>query len=345
MDDRAAIVRKTGESTTNMILAVTEVLNTLKADVARGYIPSIVILIGVFFAGLILFHVLERLFPAVIPVYKTGPRRRGYLADFTASMVEGPVLSSLTKIAAYGVVIQFPALVHSGLSVWPWWLQFVVFLIVNDFARYWLHRWHHKYDWMWRIHRVHHTAVEMDAMSTFRVHVLEAAIKYGLIVLPFHLLHVDRNVILIYSSIDILKGFWHHANIRTRIGWLNYILNSAELHWWHHSVEAKGQLANYGSILSIWDWLFGTAYYARGEWPDRIGVAGMERFPDTYYEQMATAFMTDEEVIEKFGSAAPDAAAKPAAPRPDSDAKQTAPRTNAVRVKGPALALPEAAGP
>ncbi len=299
------------------MLAVSELWNTLVTDIQKGYTPSIVILLGVFVVGLVVFHILERVFPPVIPVYRTGPRRRGYLADFTASVVEGPVLSSITKMGAYWAVIQFPTIVYGGLSTWPWWIQFVFFLIVNDFARYWLHRWHHKYEWMWRIHRVHHTAVEMDALSTFRIHVLEAVIKYGMIVLPFHLLHVDRSVILIYSSVDILKGFWHHANIRTRIGWLNYIFNSAELHWWHHSVEARGQLANYGSILSIWDWLFGTAYYAKGEWPDKIGVEGMEQFPDSYHGQMATALMTDEEVIDRFGKAPPRPSSHvPAKPQP-----------------------------
>lgn len=267
-------------------------------------IPSIVVLIGVFLAGLIVFHFLERRFAPVIPTYRTGPKRRSYLADFTAAVVEGPVLSSISKIIMYSAIIFVPQFHFDGMSVWPWWAQLLVFLLVNDFLRYWLHRWHHSNDFLWRMHRVHHTIVEMDAMSTFRVHILEAVIKYGLIVLPFHFVNVDRSVILLYSSIDILKGFWHHANLRTRIGWLNYFLNSAELHWWHHSVEAKGQLANFGSILSIWDWLFGTAYYDKKHWPDKIGVEGMENFPDTYHELMTTVMYDDDEAKKRYPSGA-----------------------------------------
>ena len=139
-------------------------------------------------------------------------------------------------------------------------------------------------------------------MSTFRVHIIEAAMKYGLIVLPFHFAHCDKTVIIIYSTVDILKGFWHHANMRTHIGWLNYIFNSAELHWWHHSTEARGQLANYGSVLSIWDWLFGTAYYSKNEWPKSIGVEGMDHFPERYHELLGTAMLTDDEAIERYGS-------------------------------------------
>lgn len=265
-------------------------------------IPSLVILIGVFVVGAVIFHFLERKYAPVIPTYKTGPKRRSYLADFTAAVVEGPVLSSISKIILYTAIIYAPQFHFDGMSAWPWWSQMLVFLLVNDFLRYWLHRWHHTNDFLWRMHRVHHTIVEMDAMSTFRVHILEAVIKYGLIVLPFHFVNVDRSVILIYSVVDVLKGFWHHANLRTRIGPLNYFLNSAELHWWHHSTEAKGQLANFGSILSIWDWLFGTAYYDKKHWPEKIGVEGMENFPDTYHELMVTVVYNDEEALKRYQS-------------------------------------------
>lgn len=276
------------------------------ASIAK--LPSLIVLIAVFVLGAIIFHILERIYAPVIPRYKTGPGRRSYFADITAAVVEGPVLSSLTKIGAYSAVIVMPALHINGMSAWPWWIQLVVFLLVNDFLRYWLHRWHHSNDFLWRMHRVHHTIVEMDAVSSFRVHLFEALIKYGLIVLPFHFFNVDRSVILLYSSVDVLKGFWHHANIRTRIGPLNYILNSAELHWWHHSVEAKGQLANFGSILSIWDWLFGTAYYDKQHWPEKIGVEGMENFPDTYHELLTTVRYNDDEAIRRYPANRKDAA-------------------------------------
>ncbi len=260
------------------------------------------ILICVFFAGLIIFHLLERVAP-IKTHYRSGPKRRGYWADLTATLVDGPVLSALIKLAAFWLVMRAPD-VYGWMGEWPWALQFTAFFLFNDFGRYWLHRWHHEIGWLWRIHRVHHTVVEMDALSVFRVHVLEGLIKYGLMVLPFRFIGIDDSVIIVYSSVDILKGFWHHANLRTSIGRLNYIFNSAELHWWHHSTEARGQLANYGSVLSIWDRLFGTFYFAKGEWPEKIGVEGMEGFPDTYIGQFATFVSRDEDLARPATSAA-----------------------------------------
>ncbi len=264
----------------------------------------------VFFAGLIVFHLLERVAP-IYPAAVHGPLRRGYLADFTASVVNGPVLSSLTKLAAFYAVTLAPG-AHGLLSSWPWILQFAVFLLVNDFARYWLHRWYHSSPLLWRIHRVHHAAVEMDALSTFRVHVLEAAIKYGVIVLPFRLAGIDEWVIVVYACADILKGFWHHANLRTYIGRLNYVFNSAEQHWWHHAIDFRDVNVNFGSILSIWDRLFGTFYWPCGRWPNAIGVQEMERFPETWLGQLASVRMDEDAARRAYSASAEPAAELPA---------------------------------
>lgn len=257
------------------------------------------ILISVFFGGLIVFHLLEPLAP-VRRDFIPFKMRRGYIADMTAALVDGPVLSAVTKIACFWAVVHTPQIVHI-LGDWPWLAQFGLFFLANDLARYWLHRWYHEVEWLWRIHRVHHTAIEMDALSLFRMHILEAIIKNGVNILPFQLLGIDESVIIVYSSMDILKGFWHHANLRTYIGPFNYFFNSAELHWWHHAADGPGQHRNYGSILSIWDWLFGTAFWPRGEWPEKVGVNGLDNFPNTYYGQLATVAMSDDEALRRFG--------------------------------------------
>lgn len=266
------------------------------------------VMIAAFFVGLVGFHLLEPLSP-VRSEYKSGVTRRGYLADVIHVVVNGPVLSGLTKVFVAGLTLLIPTKL-SWLTGWPWWAQFTVFFLVNDFMRYWLHRWYHEFDWLWRIHRVHHTVVEMDAMSVFRFHVGEAIIKNGVIFVPFMLLGLDPTVIVVYSSLDVIKGFWHHANLKTYIGPLNYLFNSAELHWWHHSIEDPGQHSNYGSILSIWDWLFGTAYWPRGAWPERIGVEGMDHFPDDYVGQLVSVRHADQAII----AAKPDAGETPDLP-------------------------------
>lgn len=262
-------------------------------------LPSIVFTGSTFLIGLIVFHTLERLAP-IQQKGQHGPRRAGYFADLTAALVDGPVLSALSKMAALWVVTHLPQM-HERLDQWPWAAQFGLFLLVNDFGRYWLHRWYHEVPWLWRLHRVHHSPIEMDALSTFRIHALEAVIKYGVIIVPFHVVGVAKSVLVLYTCIDVLKSFWHHANFRNYIGPLNYVLNSPELHWWHHVTEGRGMFSNYGSIFSVWDRLFGTFYWPRGQWPTEIGVKGIDFFPTTYVGMFASMRYDDDGALRAYG--------------------------------------------
>jgi len=287
-------------------------------DLIRYY--PFVFLMTVFFIGIIVFHLLELVAP-VIKTYKPGWSRKGYIADICSLIVNGPGLSALETIAFTTLIIYIPSW-FKLFEHWGWWAQFGVFFLVNDFLRYWFHRWYHEFNALWRVHRVHHTAVHMDAMSVFRFHILEAVLKNGLIFLPFRLLGLDPTIMAVYSAIDITKGFWHHANFRNRIGWLNYVFNSPEQHWWHHDTGDKGQHSNYGSVLSIWDILFGTFYYRPGEWPTEIGVKGIENFPTDYIGQMVSIVKTDESLMAKPGGAPAPAAPQSshAAPAPSRGA-------------------------
>jgi sterol desaturase/sphingolipid hydroxylase (fatty acid hydroxylase superfamily) len=142
------------------------------------------ILLPSFVIGLVVFHSLERLLSPIKSGYATGPIRRGYLTDLVCALVNGPGLSALTKVVAYSVLLFVPVW-RETLSTWSWGAQFALFFVVDDFCRYWLHRWYHRYEWLWRIHRVHHSITEMDSISLLRVHVLEGAVKNFLIALPF----------------------------------------------------------------------------------------------------------------------------------------------------------------
>jgi sterol desaturase/sphingolipid hydroxylase (fatty acid hydroxylase superfamily) len=291
-------------------------------------------LAAVFFGGLLAFHLLERF--AGVPVldgYRTAFRRRGYRADLMAALVNGPALGGATRVGAVGLVLLVPG-ISDELGAWPWAAQFALFFLVNDFGRYWLHRWYHASPRLWRVHRVHHSTVEMDCLSVIRIHILEAVMKNFLLALPFQALGASASVLVAYSCIDVLKGFWHHANLRTHVGPLNYFLNTAELHWWHHSTERRGNRSNYGSILSIWDWLFGTAYWPQGEWPATIGVKGVDRFPEKYFPQLASIRHDDDD----FRSSPAPAEQSPPEPHaaffPTEDSERDEARDRAPQMSG-----------
>jgi sterol desaturase/sphingolipid hydroxylase (fatty acid hydroxylase superfamily) len=250
-------------------------------------------LVQLFVICCVAVHVAEWLGPRVIPEQPPGPFQTGWRADVVGAVVDGPALAYLTDVVALSLVLALRA--GSGfMSAWPAWAQFASVFLTNDLGRYWLHRWHHESDLLWRLHRVHHTATRMSVMTNFRMHVLEAVPKYVLLILPFRLLGVGAGVFLVYSAIDLIKGFWHHANVRTPVGKANLVLNTAEQHWWHHSTQRRGQYANYGSVLSIWDRMFGTFYWPQGRWPKRIGVYGVDQYPETYLGRLVSVVHPDE---------------------------------------------------
>lgn len=53
------------------------------------------------------------------------------------------------------------------------------------------------------------------------------------------------------------------------------------MHVWHHDVEVHGRGGqNFGQVLSVWDWIFGTVYWPDDEEsPAQLGFEGMETYP------------------------------------------------------------------
>jgi sterol desaturase/sphingolipid hydroxylase (fatty acid hydroxylase superfamily) len=141
---------------------------------------------------------------------------------------------------------------------WPLWLQAVTMVLVVDFLRYWLHRFAHENDTLWRLHAVHHSVEQLYWLNTARFHPIEKTLQMCLDSLPFLLMGVDERVLALYYLAYASNGFFQHCNIDVRYGFLNYIVGSAETHRWHHSRVPRESNANYGNTVLIWDVLFGT---------------------------------------------------------------------------------------
>ena len=46
--------------------------------------------------------------------------------------------------------------------------------LISDFTRYWLHRFMHKVEWLWELHKVHHSAKVLNPLTLYRVHPIES---------------------------------------------------------------------------------------------------------------------------------------------------------------------------
>lgn len=152
-----------------------------------------------------------------------------------------------------------------------WWIGWPVAMIVGDFFYYWYHRAMHQF--AWPVHAVHHSIREVNAISAF-IHPLDEAAHILLSTVPATLLvSVDVHVIAALPFLAVLQGHFIHSCTRLNLGPLRYVVNDNRFHRIHHSILPEHRDRNFGSFSTVWDQLFGTAVFPRGEqWPE-TGVA------------------------------------------------------------------------
>lgn len=141
---------------------------------------------------------------------------------------------------------------------WPLGVQLILALIAAEFGQYWAHRWFHVLGAGWRFHAIHHSAPRLYWLNTGRFHLVDAAIQNFMTGIPLALLGANEKIIVLVAAFGALHGFYQHANIHMKFGWLNWVISSTELHRIHHSLDKETCNHNYGTNLIVWDMVFGT---------------------------------------------------------------------------------------
>ena len=78
-----------------------------------------------------------------------------------------------------------------------------------------------------------------------------------------------------------------------RVGALNWVLSTADLHRWHHSREVEESNANYGANLILWDLVFRTRRSPTGPSPATLGLQ-VKNYPRTFVALLAAPFRSTE---------------------------------------------------
>jgi sterol desaturase/sphingolipid hydroxylase (fatty acid hydroxylase superfamily) len=160
-------------------------------------------------------------------------------------------------------------------QLWPGvtdvaWVSFAVYLVVFDFADYWIHRAQHQFGWWWALHSLHHSQRQMTMWSDNRNHLLDDLIRDSLLVILGQVIGVGPGQFVAIVAVTQLSESLQHANLKLWFGRVGERLwVSPRFHRLHHSIgighesEGKGTLGghNFGVLLPWWDSLFGTANY------------------------------------------------------------------------------------
>src|SRR5262249_46266604 len=132
---------------------------------------------------------------------------------------------------------------------------------VFDLAAYVLHRLKHRYSWLWRLHRMHHSDPELDVTSSVRFHPFEIVTNAAMFAAVLVGFGIPRLSLAIYYAIVIPSNLLQHANIRfpavvDRV--LCILLVTPGMHQTHHSRIQNETDSCFSDGFSIWDRLFGT---------------------------------------------------------------------------------------
>jgi sterol desaturase/sphingolipid hydroxylase (fatty acid hydroxylase superfamily) len=140
---------------------------------------------------------------------------------------------------------------------------------------YWVdHYLSHRVPLLWEFHKVHHTAEVLSPLTNFRVHPVDS-IVFGNFLGVFigatnGVLHYlgfgspfgsDASASVVLVAFMWVFGHLQHSHFWIPMtGALGRVILSPAHHQIHHSDNPKHFNRNFGSCLSIWDWLFGTLH-------------------------------------------------------------------------------------
>lgn len=184
----------------------------------------------------------------------------------------------------------------------PVWIQLLIMLIIADFIQWNVHRQLHLRPWLWKFHKLHHSVKEMGFGAHFRFHFMETIIYKSLQYIPLAMIGFGIREFFIVHMFTVFIGHLNHANLGWNYGILGYVLNNPKMHIWHHSKqlpEEHSRGMNFGITLSLWDYIFRTAYVPEDGKEIELGFEGDETFPVDFKNQMIFPFKKEEQSIIK----------------------------------------------
>ncbi len=182
----------------------------------------------------------------------------------------------------------------------------IFMFLVEELGEYAYHFAEHKIPILWEFHKVHHSAHQLNPLTAKRIHPVSlffsgatrgvmTGIAAGGLVVIFGIsatealaLSLVASKIFIIATLDPLK----HSHFRIGLGVFDRVLVSPHMHQIHHSKSRPHWDKNFGTTISLFDWMFGTAYKpAKGEQPI-YGISGYSNEKLQAYNTLHGAYIT-----------------------------------------------------
>jgi len=185
-----------------------------------------------------------------------------------------------------------------NISEWSTWAQLFIFFIILDFVQWFTHVLLHRFPFLWKFHKVHHSVKEMGFAAHLRYHWMENILYKPLKTFGVMLIGgFEPEQAYIIHFITIAIGHLNHANIKITWGPLKHVFNNPVMHLYHHAtLLPKGKNGvNYGISLSLWDYIFKTNYIPEESGDVEIGFEGDDKFPHGFIGQSSYGFKKEQD--------------------------------------------------
>lgn len=231
---------------------------------------------------------------AVVLLERIQPYKVEWNEDHNDTFVD--ILHAAFSLSLIFLILEITTVARYLLPVtnlWPTelspWIQVLIAGLIIDFGLWFMHRWSHHNNFLWRLHALHHSSERLYWLNGERRHPISAMVLSlpGLLVVV--LLGAEPSVIAAWFSIVAVHLAFQHANLDYSLGPLRNIIGVAEVHRWHHKREYQDAQVNFGEFWMIWDQLFGTFRSEKnGVGASDVGID--EAMPQKYLDQLAWPF-------------------------------------------------------
>jgi len=215
----------------------------------------------VFFLAILGCMALWELFAPRRPLH--APKSRRWFGNLGIVFIDSAALRFLMPVTAMAAASSAAShdwgLLHSvGITGW---LAVLLGVAALDIAIYFQHVMFHAVPLFWRLHKVHHTDLDIDVTTGVRFHPLEVLFSMGIkvgVVLFF-----GAPVLAVLAFEVLLNGtsMFNHGNVGMAHGvdkCLRLLVVTPDMHRVHHSVIIQETNSNFGFNFPWWDRLFGT---------------------------------------------------------------------------------------
>lgn len=214
--------------------------------------------------------------------------KESFVTNTSAFLINNVILTVLRASSLFFVAQQFSSYGLLGSldnGLFKGILAFAFF----DLAIYVWHRASHKYEWLWRFHKIHHCDKSFNVSTGFRFHVFDLLLEIVYKCVFVIVIGVDAYLVLSIEIIELFFIFFHHANIKVpNEEKISQVIITPFLHRAHHSTLRSEHDSNYGIVLSIWDKIFNTR---KEIVPEHLGLDLVEA--GNFMQLFSLAFLTE----------------------------------------------------